>query len=100
MAKGYDPNRTGVAYLRGTRPDAIWQCRRDVGRLCPMDPDTGAHEGAARATVPSRSRRRGRISLARSVVQQVRAHPANAASPNRAVARAGLWQIRKRLTRG
>ena len=70
-----------------------------------MDPDgaharSGAPERAPRAVVPARSRRRGRISVARSVLRQVRSHPANAAAPNRAVLRASIWQVRKRLARG
>ncbi|MDQ1477247.1 MAG: hypothetical protein QOE62_2476 [Actinomycetota bacterium] len=65
-----------------------------------MDPEIAERvPRAAPATVPARSRRRSRVELARSVLRQVRAHPANAAAPNRAVLRACLWQVRKRLTR-
>jgi FkbM family methyltransferase len=68
-----------------------------------MDPEIAepvARATPATATAPARSRKRTRVELARSVVRQVRAHPANAAAPNRAVGRALLWQVRKRLTRG
>ncbi len=64
-----------------------------------MDPETAEHPRAAPATVPARARKRTRTALARSILRQVRAHPANAAAPNRAVVRTCVWQIRKRLTR-
>src|SRR5258708_37002984 len=65
-----------------------------------MDPEIAERvPRAAPATVPARSRKRTRIALARSVLRQVRAHPANAAAPNRAALRACLWQVRKPLTR-
>jgi FkbM family methyltransferase len=64
-----------------------------------MDPETAERPRAAPATVPARARKRSRTALARSILRQVRAHPANAAAPNRAVLRTCVWQLRKRLTR-
>lgn len=69
------------------------------GQAMGMDPEIAERPRAASATVPARARKRSRTALARSILRQVRAHPANAAAPNRAVLRAGAWQVRKRLTR-
>jgi FkbM family methyltransferase len=49
---------------------------------------------------PKRQRKRSRVFLARRIVRKVRDHPANADAPNRAVLRACVWQVRKRVTRG
>ena len=48
------------------------------------------------ATVRKHSRR----ALATRILREVRTHPANQDHPNRAVARAVAWQLRKRLGRG
>ncbi|MDQ1384262.1 MAG: hypothetical protein QOG65_1641, partial [Actinomycetota bacterium] len=72
---------------------AVWGQARGV------DPEI-AERAPRAAPAPMRARKRSRVALTRSVLRQVRAHPANAPAPNRAVLRACVWQVRKRLTRG
>ncbi len=65
-----------------------------------MSREPGRVSGVADRAIPPRVRRQSIPYLARSIVRQVRTHPSNRFAPNRALLRACLWQVRKRVSRG